>query len=92
MPTKIYGKLALLCLTMLALITVTGTSARAERRNPLVKLETSLGEITLELSRIRPRPRWPIFCNMSGKAFITGPSSTGSSTVSWSRGAASTPT
>jgi peptidyl-prolyl cis-trans isomerase B (cyclophilin B) len=49
MPTKIYGKLALACLTMLALITVTGTSARAQRRNPLVKLETSMGEITLEL-------------------------------------------
>ncbi|MGO9393893.1 MAG: peptidylprolyl isomerase [Desulfobaccales bacterium] len=49
MPTKIYGKLALACLMMLALITVTGTSARAQRRNPLVKLETSMGEITLEL-------------------------------------------
>ena len=49
MPTKICGKLALLCLTTLALITVTGTSARAQRRNPLVKLETSLGDITLEL-------------------------------------------
>jgi peptidyl-prolyl cis-trans isomerase B (cyclophilin B) len=49
MSTKIYGKLAMLGLTMLALIAITGTSARAERRNPLVKLETSLGEITLEL-------------------------------------------
>src|SRR5208337_3487938 len=49
MPPKIYGKLALSGLTMLALIMVIGTSARAERRNPLVRLETSLGEITLEL-------------------------------------------
>ncbi len=49
MPPKIYGKLALAGLTMLALIMVIGTSARAERSNPLVKLETSLGEITLEL-------------------------------------------
>jgi peptidyl-prolyl cis-trans isomerase B (cyclophilin B) len=49
MPPKIYGKLALAGLTMLALIMVIGTSARAERSNPLVRLETSLGEITLEL-------------------------------------------
>jgi len=49
MAPKIYGKLALAGLTMLALIMVTGTSARAERSNPLVRLETSLGEITLEL-------------------------------------------
>jgi peptidyl-prolyl cis-trans isomerase B (cyclophilin B) len=49
MPPKIYGKLALSGLTMLALIMVIGTSARAERSNPLVRLETSLGEITLEL-------------------------------------------
>ncbi len=49
MPLKIYGKLALAGLTMLAWIMVTGTSARAERSNPLVRLETSLGEITLEL-------------------------------------------
>jgi peptidyl-prolyl cis-trans isomerase B (cyclophilin B) len=49
MPPKIYGKLALSGLTMLALIMVIGTSARAERKNPLVRLETSLGEITLEL-------------------------------------------
>ncbi len=49
MPPKIYGKLALSGLTMLALIMVIGTSARAERSNPLVRLETSLGVITLEL-------------------------------------------
>jgi peptidyl-prolyl cis-trans isomerase B (cyclophilin B) len=49
MPPKIYGKLALAGLTMLALIMVIGTSARAQRSNPLVRLETSLGEITLEL-------------------------------------------
>jgi len=49
MPPKIYGKLALSGLTMLVLIMVIGTSARAERSNPLVRLETSLGEITLEL-------------------------------------------
>ena len=49
MPPKTYGKLALSGLTMLALIMVSGTWARAERSNPLVRLETSLGEITLEL-------------------------------------------
>ena len=49
MPPKIYGKLALSGLTMLVLIMVIGTSARAERSNPLVRLETSLGEIILEL-------------------------------------------
>ncbi len=49
MPPKIYGKLALSGLAMLALIMVLGTWARAERSNPLVRLETSLGEITLEL-------------------------------------------
>jgi peptidyl-prolyl cis-trans isomerase B (cyclophilin B) len=49
MPPKIYGKLALAGLTMLALIMVIGTSARAQRSNPVVRLETSLGEITLEL-------------------------------------------
>jgi peptidyl-prolyl cis-trans isomerase B (cyclophilin B) len=49
MPPKIYGKLVLAGLTMLALIMVIGTSARAQRSNPLVRLETSLGEITLEL-------------------------------------------
>ena len=46
---KIYGRLALAGLMMLTLITTTGSTARAERSNPLVKLETSLGEITLEL-------------------------------------------
>jgi peptidyl-prolyl cis-trans isomerase B (cyclophilin B) len=49
MPPKIYGKLALWGLTILALIMVFGTPARAERSHPLVRLETSLGEITLEL-------------------------------------------
>jgi peptidyl-prolyl cis-trans isomerase B (cyclophilin B) len=49
MPPKTYGKLALSGLTMLALIMVIGTWARAERSNPLVRLETSLGEITVEL-------------------------------------------
>ncbi len=49
MPPKIYGKLALSGLTMLALIMVIGTWARAQRSNPLVRLETSLGVITLEL-------------------------------------------
>ncbi len=48
MPPKIYGKLALSGLTMLALIMVIGTWARAQRSNPLVRLETSLGVITLE--------------------------------------------
>ncbi len=46
---KIYGRLALAGLMMLALIITTGSTARAERSNPLVKLETSMGEITLEL-------------------------------------------
>jgi peptidyl-prolyl cis-trans isomerase B (cyclophilin B) len=46
---KIYGRLALAGLMMLALIITTGSTARAERSHPLVKLETSLGEITLEL-------------------------------------------
>jgi peptidyl-prolyl cis-trans isomerase B (cyclophilin B) len=34
---------------MLALIITTGSTARAERSHPLVKLETSLGEFTIEL-------------------------------------------
>jgi len=46
---KIYGRLALAGLMMLALIIITGSTARAERSHPLVKLETSMGEITLEL-------------------------------------------
>ena len=46
---KIYGRLALAGLMMLALIITTGSTARAERSHPLVKLETSMGEITLEL-------------------------------------------
>lgn len=47
--SKFYGRLALAGFLMLALIICTGTSARAERSKPLVKLETSLGDITLEL-------------------------------------------
>lgn len=46
---KIYGRLALAGLMMLALIITDGSTARAERSHPLVKLETSMGEITLEL-------------------------------------------
>ena len=47
---KIYGRLALAGLMMLAFIILTGLNAQAEKRsNPLVKLETSMGEITLEL-------------------------------------------
>jgi peptidyl-prolyl cis-trans isomerase B (cyclophilin B) len=46
---KIYGRLALAGLMMLALIITNGSTARAERSHPLVKLETSMGEITLEL-------------------------------------------
>ena len=47
---KIYGRLALAGLIMLALIITNGSTARAEKRsNPMVKLETSMGEITLEL-------------------------------------------
>ncbi len=46
---KSYGRLALAGLMMLALIITTGSTARAERSHPLVKLETSMGEITLEL-------------------------------------------
>ena len=46
---KIYGRLALVGLMMLALIITDGSTARAERSHPLVKLETSMGDITLEL-------------------------------------------
>jgi peptidyl-prolyl cis-trans isomerase B (cyclophilin B) len=46
---QIYGSLALAGLMMLALIITTGSTARAERSHPLVKLETSMGEITIEL-------------------------------------------
>jgi peptidyl-prolyl cis-trans isomerase B (cyclophilin B) len=46
---KIYGRLALAGFMMLALIITSGSTARAERSNPLVKLETSMGEITVEL-------------------------------------------
>ncbi len=44
-----FGTLILaVCLTM-GLILGAGSNARAERSNPLVKLETSMGDITLEL-------------------------------------------
>jgi peptidyl-prolyl cis-trans isomerase B (cyclophilin B) len=46
---KIYGRLALAGIMMLALIITTGSTARAERSHPLVKLETNMGEITIEL-------------------------------------------
>ncbi len=47
---KLIGREALVGLMMLALIITAGLSARAEKRsNPLVKLETSMGEITVEL-------------------------------------------
>jgi peptidyl-prolyl cis-trans isomerase B (cyclophilin B) len=46
----IYGRLWLAALITLALVITTGSATRAEKRsNPLVKLETSLGEITIEL-------------------------------------------
>jgi cyclophilin family peptidyl-prolyl cis-trans isomerase len=43
------GALILAAGLMAGLILGAGASARAERRNPLVKLETSMGDITLEL-------------------------------------------
>jgi len=43
------GTLILAVGLMAGLILGAGSSARAERRNPLVKLETSMGDITLEL-------------------------------------------
>ena len=46
---KIYGRLVLSGLLTLALIFIAGNMARAERSHPLVKLETSMGDITLEL-------------------------------------------
>ena len=47
---KLLGGAALVGLMALALIITAGLSARAEKRsNPLVKLETSMGEITVEL-------------------------------------------
>lgn len=46
---KMYGRLALSAFMMLAFILITGNITRAERSHPLVKLETSLGEITVEL-------------------------------------------
>ena len=47
---KLIGRVALVGLMALALIITTGSTARAEKRsNPLVKLETSMGEITVEL-------------------------------------------
>ncbi len=44
------GPALAVCLT-LALILTSGTLARAERSHPLVKLETSMGDITLELNQ-----------------------------------------
>ncbi len=46
---RVGGKLALAACLTLALIMGTGLGARAERRHPLVKLQTSMGDITLEL-------------------------------------------
>ncbi len=47
---KLVGRVALVGLMALALIITAGSTARAEKRsNPLVKLETSMGEITVEL-------------------------------------------
>jgi peptidyl-prolyl cis-trans isomerase B (cyclophilin B) len=43
------GRLILAGCLMVGLILGTGLSARAERSHPLVKLETSMGDITLEL-------------------------------------------
>ncbi|MCL4503778.1 MAG: peptidylprolyl isomerase [Deltaproteobacteria bacterium] len=47
---KIYGRLVLPALLSLSLIFIAGNLARAERSHPLVKLETSMGDITLELN------------------------------------------
>lgn len=54
MVCRISGKLALAGVLMLALVMGTGVNAQAAKKtekkgNPLVKLETSMGEITLEL-------------------------------------------
>ena len=46
---RICGRLALAACLVLALIMGTGPGARAERSHPVVKLETSKGDITLEL-------------------------------------------
>jgi len=47
---RIFSRLLLAVLMMLGLIITTGSAARAEKRShPLVKLETSMGDITLEL-------------------------------------------
>jgi peptidyl-prolyl cis-trans isomerase B (cyclophilin B) len=46
----IYGRLLLAALMTLALIITTGNAARAAKRShPLVKLQTSMGDITVEL-------------------------------------------
>ncbi len=45
----IWGRLAFSVCLVLTLILGTGFGARAERRHPLVKLETSMGDIVLEL-------------------------------------------
>jgi cyclophilin family peptidyl-prolyl cis-trans isomerase len=54
MVCRIFGKLALASVLMLALVMGTGVNAQAAKKtekkgNPVVKLETSMGEITLEL-------------------------------------------
>ena len=46
---KIYGRLVLSGLLTLALIFIAGNMARAQKSHPLVKLETSLGDIIVEL-------------------------------------------
>ncbi len=47
---KIYGRLVLSGLLTLALIFIAGNMARAQKSHPLVKLETSLGDIIVELN------------------------------------------
>ena len=46
---KIYGRLVLSGLLTLALIFIAGNMARAQKSHPSVKLETSLGDIIVEL-------------------------------------------
>jgi peptidyl-prolyl cis-trans isomerase B (cyclophilin B) len=47
--TNLIGKLALGACLLAGVILATGLSAGAERRQPLVKLQTSMGDITVEL-------------------------------------------
>jgi peptidyl-prolyl cis-trans isomerase B (cyclophilin B) len=47
---RLTGRWAAVACLILALTLITGPGARAERRPALVKLETSLGDITLELN------------------------------------------